>query len=354
MKYEHGGDIYTNKGMTDYSVNINPFGPGRGVIEAVREAAGLIEQYPDSRCLKLRGVLAKKLCVPDEFLIFGNGAADLIFSIVYAQKPKKAILTAPAFSEYEQALRAVNCDITYYFLKEEKEFSLDEGYLELLTKDTDMIFLCCPDNPSGQVVEKRLLKKILQKCQNYQIRMVLDECFYEFLEYPEATVMIEEALWEKQLVLLRAFTKMYGMPGLRLGYAISCDDMLREKIATIRQPWSVSVLAQQAGVAALKEAEHVLRTRKFITRERKWMEQELMRIGVCFYKSKANYILLRSSYDLYNRLKNKGFLIRDCSNYKGLTKGYYRIAIRQREDNVRLMQAIEDIHGKDGGEENGC
>ena len=343
MEYGHGGDIYTHEGMTDYSINVNPFGPGTAVIEAVCGAAAQIGQYPDSRCTKLRNALAEHLKIPAELLLFGNGAAELMFSLVLAQKPQKAILAVPSFAEYEQALKAAGCEIQYYYLQAEEGFCLNENYLDMLTKDVDIIFLCCPNNPTGQVIDKELLRKILDRCEEKQIRMVLDECFCEFLEHPEDTVMLPEAVTYRQLFLLRAFTKIYAMPGLRLGYAVSGDERLREQIERVRQPWNVSVLAQSAGIAALKDQERVAAAREYVAAERKWLEQELDRIGIRHFPSKANYILLKSNLDLYALLKEQKFLIRDCSNYKGLEKGYYRIAVRLREDNVRLLQAIAGI-----------
>lgn len=343
MDYLHGGDIYTYKGMTDFSANINPFGPSEAVLEAAKNAMSSISAYPDSQCRVLRNELARKLGISEEMLVFGNGAADLIFSLVFAERPKKAILTAPSFAEYAQALQAVDCNISYHYVKEEKNFLLEEDYLDKLTEDVDMIFLCSPDNPTGNVMEPSLLRRIAETCEKMNIRMVLDECFHEFLEQHECVISPEESLKYPHLILLRAFTKMHAMPGLRLGYGITADGALLERLSRVRQPWSVSAPAQAAGIAALAEDERIERTKSFIGEERRILEKEFERIGVMYFPSSANYMLLKSSYDLFSLLKEKQILIRDCSNYEGLQKGFYRIAIKSREENRLLIRALEEL-----------
>ena len=346
MDYIHGGDIYTYRGMTDFSANINPFGPSTAVKEAACRAMDSVGAYPDSRCRALREALAKQLDVSGERLVFGNGAADLIFSLVSAERPKQAVLTAPSFAEYAQALAASGCGIRYYYLREEESFRLGEEYLDMLTEDVDLIFLCAADNPTGNMIEPDLMEKIAEKCERLGIRMVLDECFYEFLENQELVFAPEKVRKYRKLFLLRAFTKMHAMPGLRLGYGICSDEELLEKLERVRQPWSVSAPAQAAGIAALKEEERVKTTRAFVSEERKMMEKEFERIGVRYFPSSANYMLLKSSYDLFTLLKEKMILIRDCSNYEGLKKGYYRVAVKGREENRLLIRALEEICGR--------
>lgn len=354
MEYMHGGDIYTYEGMLDFSANINPFGPSPGVMDAVAASARKIGAYPDNRCRRLRDAVSQAEGVSKDSIVFGNGAAELIFSLVFAKRPKKAVLTAPSFLEYAQALHAVECEIVYHRLKEEEGFHLGEDYLEKLNEDVDMAFLCSPDNPTGQVIRKDLLRKIIQKCKEYHILLVLDECFYEFLEDQEDVLTPKEALESPCVFLMRAFTKMYAMPGLRLGYGFSADEGLLERLSLVRQPWSVSVAAQEAGLAALSEADRVERTRAFVKEERRWMEERLDQIGVKHFPSAANYILLRSSYDLSQRLKEKKILIRDCSNYEGLEKGYYRTAVKLRSENEQLLEALEEIYRNKRSEEGGA
>lgn len=346
MEYIHGGDIYTYTGMTDFSVNVGPFGPSMAVMEAARKAVAEIGNYPDSRCGKLREALEKDTGIPGKQFVFGNGAAELIYDVVRAVRPKKAVISVPTFAEYEQALQTEECEILYHEKKEEEGFALGEDFLEFLRDDVDIVFLCSPDNPSGRSVPKGLLRKILRICEEKQIFMVLDECFLDFMENASEMTMIKEAAKSSYLMVIRAFTKMHAMPGLRSGYAVSRNESILEKMERCRQPWNVSIPAQAASLAALKEKKRVQTTREFITRERKWMEEGLAEIGVTFFPSEVNYILLKSDLDLFEKMKEYRILIRDCSNYRGLERGFYRIAIRQRGDNHRLLEALYDIYSK--------
>ena len=345
MEYQHGGDVYTYEGMIDFSVNINPLGPGSSVIQAARNAVERMTQYPDAGCRCLRRVLAEALQMDENFFIFGNGGAELIFNLTAAERPKKAVLLAPSFAEYRQALQAAGCEIIWYPLKESEEFELGEAYLEYLKEDVDMIFLCSPGNPVGNIIRMELLSKILECCRKRQIRMVMDECFYEFLDSWQEHTLQQKAAEYPNLFILRAFTKMYAMPGLRLGYGICSDAGLIRKMEGMRQPWSVSVVAQEAGAAAVGDVLHPVRTREYIRRERNWLVGQLDEIGVRYFTPAANYIFVRSEFDLCEELKKCGILIRDCSNYEGLGKGYYRFAVKKRQENQRLVEELRRIYG---------
>lgn len=343
MEYTHGGDIYTYGNMLDFSVNLNPIGPSPKILEAAKRGVDQAAAYPDSRCRRLREKLAGKLGIPEQYLIFGNGAADLIYTLVLAEKPKRAILPVPAFSEYEQALAAIGCQIEYVETLEENGFVVDEGFLEKLDTDPDILFLCSPSNPSGRKIPGKLLMKIAEKCEEKKIRFVLDECFVDFISDEEDLSMTGKTDKFSALLVLRAFTKIYAMPGLRLGYAVSSDGGLLERMEGMRQPWSVSIPAQEAGIAALDEEAQTEKARKLICEERKYIEKEFNRMRMKYVSSDANFILFYSSTDLFKHLKNRGILIRDCANYRGLEKGWYRIAVRTREENDRLLNAIKDV-----------
>ena len=334
MQYVHGGDIYNYKEydkILDFSTNINPFGASENVIAAAQSVLKEIHHYPDSKCRALVRKIADYLELPESYILCGNGAADLIFSYVLAEKPKKALVTAPTFSEYEQALRTVGCDIHHIYLYTKDDFEVNENILLNLTSDLDVVFLCSPNNPTGKKIPKNLL-------------MQMFKCFYEFLENPEEATMQAEVKNCSQLVILRAFTKMHAIPGLRLGYILCRDNSLLERMQRVRQPWSVSTVAQAVGVAAIEEGARVEKTRQYITKERKRMELELESIGISYIPSDANYILIyyEGKESLYEKLLEKNILIRDCQNYIGLKKGYYRIAIKRKEENDRLLTALRE------------
>ena len=348
MKYGHGGDIYTYENMLDFSVNLNPLGPPQSVTDAAKRAVERAALYPDSRCRKLRRKLAQKQNIPEKDYIFGNGAAELIYTLVLAEKPRRALLPVPAFSEYEQALDTVECEIKYYKTKENNCFCISEDFLSELDESIDIVFLCSPVNPSGHVIERKIMLKVAQRCEKLGIRLAVDECFVEFLSDPEEYSLLRETGRYRRLFILRAFTKIYSMPGLRLGYGVSSDGELLEKMAHMRQPWSVSVPAQEAGIAALDEDGYVRKGRELVERERGYLENELRKHGMKFVSSNINFILIYTEINLFEEMNKRGILIRDCENYRGLGKGWYRIAVRTHEENLRLADALKDIADKCG------
>lgn len=344
----HGGDWvgfqqeYGHLPM-DFSANISPLGLPHTVRQAIIEAISQAEKYPDPLCRSLSEAIAQKEGVSVAQLLCGNGAADLIFRIVWAVKPKKALLLAPCFAEYAQALQTVDCKIEEYFLREENGFQLQEDILDRIKPDTDMVFLCEPNNPTGVTTSRMLLEKILRKCRECHSIFVLDECFNDFLESPKQHSMIGFVKDFPELFLLKAFTKIYAMAGIRLGYGISSDEKLLEQMRQVGQPWAVSALAQAAGIAALKEKAYEKKVRTLIQQERDWMRQALSALGIKVIAGEANFLLFRSRKDLGERLKEKGILLRSCENYHGLDAEWYRTAVRTHRENECLLAAIKEV-----------
>lgn len=343
MTNKHGGDIYKYQPRYDFSANINPLGVNEAIVTAARESLQDIANYPDIRCGRLRSALALKLHVPEDYLYFGNGAADALFTLVLAGRPKKALLVSPTFAEYEQALQTVDCDITYYELDSSKDFSVTENYLTALTPDLNMVILCNPNNPVGNTIPHELLLRILKRCYELNITLVVDECFNDFLEKPNYHELTLELGDYNNLVILRAFTKMYAMAGLRLGFLMTADRELLTKMNSVSQPWSVSIPAQAAGVVALNQEEYVAKTRAYIKNEQEFLCEALAELKIQYFEPEANYIFFYDQIDWYKELLEEGILIRDCSNYRGLTKGYYRIAIRTRLENEALINTMRKI-----------
>lgn len=343
----HGGDIYSCDYICDFSVNVNPLGTPESVRSAVRKAAERLEQYPDTSCRSLRKALSLKLSVPEEKLIFGNGAAELIFALVQAVKPKKALLAAPCFAEYEAALRAAGCDIAYYPLLAEHNFLLQEDFPDWITPETDLIFLCNPNNPTGTVTGRELLHRTAARAGACGAVLAVDECFWQFVPKEERVTLLTDTETYRSLFLLHAFTKTYAMPGLRLGYGVSSDRGLLERMEEQMQAWNVSVPAQMAGTAALEETDYVEKTALLVAQEREYLQKELRRLGLCVFPSLANYLLFQGPEDLKERCAREKILIRDCRNYHGLCAGWFRIAVRTHEDNKLLIRTMEQILGKE-------
>ena len=342
-KMIHGGDIYRHPDMIDFSSNCNPFGPPQSVQDAICRAAGQIGHYPDVQCSLLRDALSAKLHVPGTWIFFGNGAAEVIFAAVTALKPKKALLPAPTFAEYAQALETVGCEIQYVQTAEADGFALPMDFAEQITEDIDMVFLCNPNNPTGNLLSREETERVIRRAGALGCTVVLDECFLDFVENPDEFSMLGELAAYPHVILLKAFTKLYAMAGVRLGYGISSDPAIIEKLVRSVQPGNVSSLAQAAGLAALAEDVYVRESLTTLHAERAYLLQALEKLGCRTYASQANYIFFRGETTLGGKLRAAGFLVRDCSNYAGLGKGYYRVAVRLHEDNVKLVQALAHI-----------
>lgn len=352
MEYKHGGDIYSQAIKMDFSANINPLGLPERVQEALIGAISRCSCYPDSRCRSLIEELSRYHNLPKEWIICGNGAADLIFSLVFAQKPKRAVILAPSFSEYSQALKAIGCSITYFDLPPEQGFALNADMFCCFLKETGnleggMVFLCNPNNPTGLTIDRDAVRRIGQVCREKGALLIVDECFCELTEEPEKISGIPWLAENPGMFILKAFTKSYAMAGLRLGYGLCSDPEILEKINQVRQPWSVSLLSQEAGKAALGEREYREKTRRLILTEREFLKRGLERLNFQVWDSKANYLLFldkeRGQGELYRLLKEKGVLIRCCENYRGLTGQYYRICVKTREENQKFLEILEMI-----------
>ena len=370
MKFEHGGnwadyEEICGEDILDFSANVSPF----GLLENVREAASAslknAYRYPDPECRDLRKAVADKYGLRSEHLLCGNGAADLIYRIAYAVRPRRAIVPAPDFSEYEKALQQVGCEIKHWewmrgdctigkTLPKGSQIEVTEcGKIQIglvpasdlsdyiLIEDIDMIILSNPNNPSGCLHSPDFLRELAAKCERRQILLVVDECFMDFVDSAHTYSLLEFVANCRNLIVIRAFTKFYGMAGLRLGWCATSNADLIAGMKKAGPPWSVSIPAQAAGIAALSEEAYADRLRGYISAERQQLQSGLQGLGFQVISGAANYILFYSERtDLARLLLERGIAIRDCSNYVGLGPGWYRVAVRLREENERLLREI--------------
>lgn len=355
--YTHGGDVYRNEKIRmDFSININPLGMPDFIKQTAMDGVEESARYPDSRCRRLRRLAAGFYGVQEETLVFGNGAAELIFGIVRAVSPRRAVLTAPSFTEYEAALSSVGAEVLFFPLKEEDDFSLPaDRYLDFLkSARPDMIFLCNPANPTGRLTPGEEIRRILEFCTVQGILAVVDECFLDLAEEDERDSVLDLVReGEKNIFLLKAFTKSFAMAGLRLGYGFLADGELRLKMQSQSQPWNVSIPAQEAGCAAFgAEREPYLReARKLISREREYLREGLQRLGFYVFPSEANFLLFKRTDrgdggELYESLLSRGILIRRCGDYQGLSGDHYRICVKKREENRAFLENLGEIYKK--------
>ena len=338
----HGGDVYDGEIQLDFSANTNPYGTPQGVLDAITAALPRVHQYPDPYCRELVKTISEFESAPKDWILCGSGAAELIYSYCEALRPGRAMELAPTFSEYSLALERVGCQVERYSLKKENYFSLTEDFLPALERSRpDVLFLCNPNNPTGQVIGLPLLEKILDVCEEQGTCLFVDECF---LDLSDDGVSLKSHLGEHpNLFILKAFTKSCGMAGVRLGYCLCAQGQLLEEMSHTVQPWNVSTLAQSAGVAALHERAFLQRTRALIPVERQWLQSQLEALGFWVCPSKANYLLFQGSQDLWEQLRKQGIAIRSCGNYHGLGTGWYRIAVRLHGENECLIRAMKEV-----------
>ena len=323
----HGGDWAGYRAQyghdaLDFSANVSPLGLPQGVANAIAAALPHADRYPDPLCRALRAKLAPHEGIPAESILCGNGAADLIFRLAWAAKPRTALVTAPTFAEYAAALESAGCAVRRHFLQAEVDFAVTDSILSSITPEVDMVFLCQPNNPTGQLTPLPLVERILRWCEACGALLVVDECFLDFL--PDCDALTAKALLDsKNLLILKAFTKLYGMAGVRLGYCLCANTALLEAMQAAGQPWAVSSLAQAAGLAALDETAYVAQVRAL--------------------DGRANYLLFQGPETLGDALRQRGVVLRSCSNYPGLDGCWYRTAVRTGPENDELLKTLAEV-----------
>ena len=368
MRHVHGGDVYGRGEILDFSANMNPLGMPETVKQAAQAGASASHQYPQpyarSLCEKIAVYESGKLqnLISSDHIFAGNGAADLIFLLTRALQPEEGIVFTPSFAEYEASLRAAGSTLSLIPLDEENRFALTRHEIssirrhlaakaDKLSDGKAAVFVCQPGNPTGILTELEHLLELLEICRRFETWLIIDACFVPLLD--ETQVHIQEELLAQCLeydrtIVLRAFTKAFAMPGLRLGYLVCRDESLITKLQEVSQPWSVSLPAMMAGEAALGETVGFLpSSRAYISEEKEKLltglnslPGELIRQ---IYGHAANYIFFRAEPGLSDKLLKHGIMIRDCSNFTGLEPGYYRVAVRTAAENNKLLEALLSI-----------
>lgn len=340
--YVHGGDVYSRPIRLDFSVNVNPFGTPEPVKAAVRAVAESLSAYPDPRCGPLRERLAAVNGVDKDHVVCGNGAAELIYTFAAALQPKRALLPVPSFADYEGALVGLGCEPAYFPLRRENGFLLTEDILDAIGPKMDLLMLCSPNNPTGRSIPKELLLKILDRCRQTGTWLFLDECFFELTDEDKAFSLTPYLQDGNRVFLLRAFTKAYGMAGLRLGYGLCKDRAMPAAMSRLTQPWNVSTVAQAAGLAALDCPDWPRKAQELFRAEKPFMQAGLNALGYDVLSGDANFLFFSGAAGLYETLLARGVLIRDCANYRGLGPGDYRIAVRTHTENEELLRTVKE------------
>jgi threonine-phosphate decarboxylase len=343
----HGGDwaaYQSEYGAVplDFSASVSPLGVPEGVRRAIAEAAGEADRYPDPDCRALRAAIAAREGVTAGEVLCGAGAGDLIYRAVFAAKPRRALVTAPCFGEYEAAVEAAGGEIVRVALNE--AFRPDERLLSA-ADGVGMVILCQPNNPTGLCIDPALLRRIVLRCAERSCRVLVDECFIGFLDVPETYSMKPLLRQCPNLLIVNAFTKLHALAGVRLGWALGADAAFLDAMRRAGPPWAVSHLAQAAGLAALADADYVRRVRELVRRERPRLRGQLAALGLRVVPGEANFLLFRCETPLTRPLRERGILIRSCADFVGLDRTWYRVAVRTREENGRLIAALGEVLG---------
>jgi threonine-phosphate decarboxylase len=344
----HGGDVYhlartlgvKVEELLDFSANINPLGYPASVPGAVQAALVNLVHYPDRHCFELRRDLAAYHGLSIDDILVGNGSTELIYLVVRALKPARALIVAPAFSVYQEALEAASVPYEFHLTSEEGLFTL-EHMPE--APGAELVFLANPASPSGATLPPERLLAWLAAWDATGTYVALDEAFIDFVEEASAKTSLERF---PRLIILRSFTKFFAIPGLRLGYLLAAPE-LAATCAAMQEPWSVSNLAQAVGQACLQDRDYMTRSRALVREERQHLLQGLHALpGLTAFPGEANYLLAKltrpgwTARTLRERLLPRGIIIRDASNFTGLDERYIRVAVRRREDNDRLLDAL--------------
>ena len=382
----HGGNIYkifrekNIKEILDYSSNINPYGIPDSLKKRITENLEILERYPDPDYIELRQKLAHLNKVDISNIILGNGAIEIIFLFMEVINPKKILIVSPTFGEYERAVKATerlenssvlgdsdkkkndknNCgkqkiEIEYFELKESDDFKLNIHNLKNeLEKKYDLLIICNPNNPTGKFLKLSETEEILKECNKYNTKLFIDEAFIDFLKDGIKESIINTKENKQNLFVTRAFTKFFAIPGLRLGYGVYFDKNLEKGISEKKEPWSVNNIAEMAGLTVLDDTEYIEKTLKWITKEKIYMYEKLNEInGIKAYKTEINFITVKIEDKLFSKelnvkiLREKmleySILIRDASNFKFLDERFFRLAIKNRENNDRVIEVLKEI-----------
>jgi threonine-phosphate decarboxylase len=355
----HGADVFEAADKTglksaellDFSSSVNPLGPSEKALEAVRSNLWQIPSYPDSSSTALRNAIAKHYGgISKENVVVGNGSTELIylFAEAFLQQGDLALVPAPSFGEYESAAKRAGAKIKH--IKLNKDFQVEpKSFVRALTSKVKMVYFCNPNNPTSILTSAENLTQVVETALEKDILVFLDEDFLEFVEKGENYSLISRIKEFPNLFILRSFTKIYGLTGLRIGYGIVSEE-ITSILLNAKIPWNVNCLAQAAAVAALSDEEHLKKTLALVKEEKAFLLRELAQFEAFkVYPPDANFFFIdiRNSGYTAAQLKEKmlgyGVLIRDCSSFAGLDEYFIRVAVKIRRENERLLEGFEKI-----------
>lgn len=343
----HGG-LYSiknpNSKILDFSSNISPMGPPPLVKKYLKQQLDDLEIYPDSNSMVLRKNLQWYTKIPASQIVVGNGATEIIYNFCQAfiNKKTKVLIPTPTFGEYEAAVKLRGSKISFF-----RTMNLNEDVDEFIKSipKNGCIFLCNPNNPTGVIISKQKVKKVIESAKKKSALVFVDECFIELV--PESNESISKLVKQyDNLFVLRSLTKSFGLAGIRIGYGLGPKKLINT-LNKIKIPWNVSGLAQKAADAAICHSFYLDKAKKMIKKESKFLRKEISEIkGFECHDTATNFILIKTkskAKTIQNKLLKKNILVRDCTSFRGLDENYIRIAVKTRNENKKLIQVMKKI-----------
>lgn len=355
----HGGRVWQialetgrdPKELLDFSANINPLGPSPKAISAIRENLWRLPYYPDQDSTHLRQAIARRFSTTLDSVVAGNGSTEIIhlFAEANLQRKGEVIIPQPTFAEYEAATRRFGGKPRFIFAGSKTlRLPLDKVAARI-GLETKAVFICNPNNPTGELVERNRVLELVEKAGEENIPILVDETFIEFTLREKDSSLAYLTSRFPNLVVMRSFTKMYGLTGLRVGFAIGHTDMI-EPILRRKEPWNVNCLAEAGAMASLGDEDYVQKTKKLVQREKRFLQEQLSQVpSLRPFPSEANFILVctqktgKTSHEIQSRLLRRGIIVRDCSSFRGLGDFFIRVAVKRRKQNEALIKALMEI-----------
>ncbi|MBI5047720.1 MAG: threonine-phosphate decarboxylase [Deltaproteobacteria bacterium] len=355
MNKTHGGNIWKiakesglkPENILDFSASINPLGLSQKAEMAIKDVISLLGHYPEPGAEAMRAELASYHNLPEENILAGNGSTEFIYLLPQIFRPKKTVVVEPSFSEYRNSLESFSCGITSFNTKEDEGFVPDMTSLySIIENGYDLVYLCNPANPSGVLLSRKDVLDVAGKCLKFGTILVVDEAFVDFVE--EESVK-RDAIIMDNLIVIRSMTKFFSMAGLRLGYIIA-NQRLIKRFEAVKPPWSANTLAILAGIESLKDVKYIKMTREWLQHEMPLFIKGFNNISFLkVYPSRINYILVKillhgiTAKYMQEELLKSGIFIRDCSSFAGLDSSFFRVAVRKREENKVLLDAVTSM-----------
>ncbi|MBR3771622.1 MAG: aminotransferase class I/II-fold pyridoxal phosphate-dependent enzyme [Clostridium sp.] len=354
----HGSDLekiehiyhIKKEDITSFSANVNPLGVSYKLRETLANHIDAITSYPDREYSSLRESIASYVNADKEHIMVGNGSTELISIFISMVAPKRALLLAPTYSEYEREITLCGGTFDYYSLKKEQNFRLSvEDFAAELTDNLDLLILCNPNNPTSTTLTTVELRHILSSCKEKGIYVIIDETYVEFVKNIDEITAIPLVKEFDNLTILRGISKFFAAPGLRLGYAICSNEALLTEIREKKNPWTINSLASIAGEIMFSDVDYIQKTKELISAQRNHVCQRLHAIpDLKVYPSTANFVLVEitrpglTAFGLFEKAIRQGLMIRDCVTFPGLSESFFRLCYMMPKKNDELLKVIEE------------